>query len=1058
MKRIISCLVILLSFIPGLHSQSFDVELFKAIQARNIGPGGMSGRVTSIDVRQDKPSEIWVGTASGGLWKSESGGQTWTPVFDKEKVAGIGAVAIDQNKPDVIWVGTGEGNPRNSITGGFGLYKSLDGGRSWKLAGLEKTRHIHRIIIHPQNSDIVYAGAIGSPWGPHPERGVYKTTDGGKTWKQILFVNESTGVADMIMDPANPDKLFVAMWEHHRQPWFFKSGGKGSGLYRTVDGGENWEQITDRDGLPKGEIGRIGLAISKSKPDYVYALIESNKNAIYRSEDGGYKWSRRGTENIGDRPFYYADIFVDPSNENRLYSLFSRVNISDDGGMTFSQLLGREIHSDHHAWYIHPDNPSFMIDGNDGGLAITYDMGETWEHVMNLPVSQFYHINYDMETPYYVYGGMQDNGSWRGPAYIWSRNGIINTYWDFLQGGDGFDVVPVPGHPDMCYAMSQEGYVQRHNFRTGHSVNIRPVHPEGVELRFHWNAAISQDPFDPNTIYFGSQFVHKSTDRGDSWTIISPDLTTNDPEKQIFKESGGLTYDVTGAENHTCILAITPSPLKKDMIWVGTDDGNIQLTQDGGKTWTNMISRIKDYPSGCWVPQIVASGKNEGEAFVVVNNYRQNDYKPYLYHTTNFGKNWERLVDETDVWGYVLSVAQDPVEPDLIFLGTEFGLFVSIDAGKNWTQWKTGYPTVSTIDLKIHPRENDLIIGTFGRSAWILDDITPLRELARQGPGMLDRTLQAFEPPLATMAYNKSAPGYYFTGDSYFEGDNRQMGAMLSVYVKEGVKREEGSEAGNRPGNFRAGMGGDSGRRGPGNGQGKDSLSVQIFNDRSEMVREIKMVPEPGLNRFTWRFDTRGFKLPGGSNWRRRGGGDGGGPSVPPGVYTLKYKYKGDSTEVKLQVVPDPREPYDIDAKLARFEAIKPLIENLESLAKSMDKLNECKSAMETVKKLSTKEQDEQLKDATRSLKGKLDPLYEKLYGKQNQQGIVDESYMITQKLSRVYSIIWSDDPLNPTEEMVIDQSLKLCRETVSEIEDFISKNWTAYRTEVEKAGVSIFK
>jgi len=431
--KIISFALLFLITSGIVLSQKLDMDKLKDLKARSIGPAGMSGRVTSIDVVHNQSEIIFVGTASGGLWKSESGGVEWKPVFDKEKVASIGAVAIDQSNPDIIWAGTGEGNPRNSLNGGFGIFKSIDGGKTWKLMGLEKTRHIHRVIVHPTNSDIVYVGAIGTPWGPHPERGVFKTTDGGKTWEKVLFVNELTGAADLVMDPSNPNKLFAAMWEHHRWPWFFKSGGEGSGLYMTIDGGKNWKKLKDKDGLPKGELGRIGLAIARSNPKIIYAYIESKKNAIYRSVDGGYKWEKRGDNNIGGRPFYYAEIFVDPQNENRLYSLFSRVNISEDGGKTFSQLIGWNIHPDHHAWWIHPEDPDFMINGNDGGMAITHDRGKTWRFITNLPVAQFYHINVDNELPYNVYGGMQDNGSWRGPAYTWTSGGIINTYWDNLS-------------------------------------------------------------------------------------------------------------------------------------------------------------------------------------------------------------------------------------------------------------------------------------------------------------------------------------------------------------------------------------------------------------------------------------------------------------------------------------------------------------------------------------------------------------------------------------------------------------------------------------------------
>ena len=422
--------------IPAM-AQKLDMDKLKGMKARSIGPAGMSGRVTAIDVVLDDPSIIYIGTASGGLWKSTSGGIDWEPIFDDQPVASIGALAIDQNNPMVIWAGTGEGNPRNSQTSGDGIYKSIDGGKTWKMMGLKNSRNIHRVIINPQNPDIVYAAGIGTAWGENPERGVFRTKDGGKSWEKILYVDEKTGVAELVMDPENPNKLIAAMWEYRRWPWFFKSGGPGSGLHVTFDGGDNWEQRTDKDGLPAGELGRMGLAIAKSNPKIIYALIESKKNALYKSEDGGFKWSKVTDKNVSNRPFYYGEIHVDPNNENRIYNLHSRVTVSHDGGKTFQSLM-RGVHPDHHAWWIHPDDPSFLIDGNDGGMAISHDMGKSWRFVENLPLAQFYHINIDMETPYNVYGGMQDNGSWRGPSQVWRNGGIRNAYWEEVAFGDGF--------------------------------------------------------------------------------------------------------------------------------------------------------------------------------------------------------------------------------------------------------------------------------------------------------------------------------------------------------------------------------------------------------------------------------------------------------------------------------------------------------------------------------------------------------------------------------------------------------------------------------------------
>ena len=777
--------------------QEFTMDLLKDIEPRNIGPGGMSGRVTAIDVVTSDPNIIYAGTASGGLWKSTSGGIKWNPVFDNQVTASIGAVAVQQSNPSIVWAGTGEGNPRNSLNGGYGIFKSLDGGRTWTSMGLEKTRHIHRVLIDPTNPDIVYVAAIGSPWGEHPERGVYKTVDGGQTWNKILFANNRTGAADLVMDPTNPNKLVAAMWEHKRDPWFFKSGGEGSGLHITFDGGKTWTKKTDKDGLPKGELGRIGLAIAKNKPNIIYALVEAKKNALYKSTDGGFKWQKVNDKNdIGNRPFYYSDIRVDPENENRLYSVFTYVNVSEDGGNNFSQLMpaygvANGVHPDHHAWWIHPEDGDFMIDGNDGGLNITRDGGKTWRFIGNLPVAQFYHINVDNEYPYNVYGGMQDNGSWRGPAYVWKDQGIRNSYWQEISFGDGFDVVPDKDNSRYGWSMSQQGFVSRYDWITGNNYTVRPTHPDPkVELRFNWNAAINIDPFDNNTIYFGSQFVHKSTDKGNTWMVISTDLTTNDPEKLKQDESGGLTMDATGAENHCTVLVIEPSPLEKDMLWVGTDDGKVHITKDGGKNWTDISSNIKELPKGSWIVQIKASNKNKGEALLVANDYRRFNYAPYAFRTTDYGKSWKRIVNDNDVKSYALSIVEDPVEKNLMFLGTDDGLYISLNAGQNWQKWTKGFPTVSVKDLVIHPREHDLVIGTFGRAAWVLDDIRPLRALAKNQT-VLSQKVKLFDPPIAYQAAYQQPTGSRFGADAMYNGENKDYGAIMTYYLTVEEKKKE---------------------------------------------------------------------------------------------------------------------------------------------------------------------------------------------------------------------------------------------------------------------------
>jgi photosystem II stability/assembly factor-like uncharacterized protein len=761
MNRILTPLITLLLLSGMAFGQPIDVEQLKGLKIRNIGPAGMSGRVTTIDVVLSEPDIIYAGTASGGVWKSTSGGIDWKPIFDEEATQSVGALAINQYNPSVVWVGTGEGNPRNSHNSGGGIYRSLDAGRNWQLMGLEATRNIHRVIIHPDDPNTVYVAALGSIWGTNPERGVYKTTDGGETWEKILYVNESVGCADLVIDPSNPNKLIAAMWEYGRKPWTFNSGGEGSGMYVTHDGGKTWEERTEKDGLPKGKLGRMGLAIAPSKPNVVYALIEGEKeNAIYRSDDGGFSWKKRGTRNIGSRPFYYADIFVDSKNENRLYSIFSLVNKSEDGGKTFVTLLPYYgVHPDHHAWWIHPDDPNYIIDGNDGGLNISRDGGESWRFIENIPVAQFYHINYDMSIPYRVGGGMQDNGSWVGPSMALEAGGIRNSAWQEIFFGDGFDVVFHPTKKNMAYGMSQGGNVGLVDMETGKSTFIRPTHPDSVELRFNWNAAIAQDPFNDCGVYYGSQFLHKSLDCGQSWEIISPDLTTNDTTKQKQNASGGLTIDATGAENYTTITAIAPSPVDDKVIWVGTDDGNLQLTRDGGATWTNLAAKLSDARPGSWIPQIVTSDKNAGEAFIVVNDYRRDDWRPFVFHTADYGRTIKRIVDEKQVDGYAHAIVQDPEESNLLWVGTDRGLYLSIDGGQNWNKWMNDYPSVPTIDLKIHPREGDLIVGTFGRAAWILDDLRPIREIAKTKGEVLANAFRVFDAPDAYQFEARSYPG-----------------------------------------------------------------------------------------------------------------------------------------------------------------------------------------------------------------------------------------------------------------------------------------------------------
>ena len=1044
-----------------LGAQDFSTTWLKEAAPRNIGPGGMSGRITSIDVVGSDSDIMYVGTASGGLWKSTSGGVTWEPIFNDQVTASVGAVAIQQSNPDVIWVGTGEGNPRNSLNGGYGIFKSLDGGKSWKSMGLEKTRHIHRVLIDPTNPNIVYVAAIGSPWGVHSERGVYKTTNGGKSWKKILYVNDKTGAADLVMDPTNPNKLVAAMWEHKRDPWFFKSGGSGSGLYVSFDGGENWSKKTDEDGLPKGDLGRIGLAIAANKTNIIYALIESKKNALYKSEDGGFKWKKiNDKDDIGNRPFYYSDIAVDPQNENRVFSVFTYVNVSQDGGKNFSQLMpaygvDNGVHPDHHAWWIHPQDGSFMIDGNDGGLNITRDGGKTWRFIGNIPVAQFYHISVDNEFPYNVYGGMQDNGSWRGPAYVWKVQGIRNSYWQEIAFGDGFDVVPDLDDSRYGYAMSQQGYVSRYDWKTGNNYIVRPTHPEAnTRLRFNWNAAIGQDPFDNSTVYFGSQFVHVSKDKGQTWKVISPDLTTNDPEKQKQSESGGLTLDATGAENHCTLLVIEPSTVEKDMLWVASDDGRVHFTQDAGSTWNEVSKNIKGLPKGSWITQIKASNKNKGEALLVANDYRRFNYTPYAYRTKNYGKTWERIVDGADVESYTLSIIEDPINANLMFLGTDDGLYITLNAGKQWDKFDAEiFPTVSVKDLVIHPREHDLVIGTFGRAAWVLDDIRPLRALA-SSTGVIDNGMELFEPPTAYLAAYQQPTGSRFGADAMYQGTNRKYGAMLSYFVNPPVKKEKDTDKDEKDNDKDEAEKKES---------KKDSLTLMVY-DGARLIRTLKKkVPkEKGIHRWYWNMDEKGVSRP-----RRKPSKSKREPSgveVKPGTYRLVLSFGDEQSEQTIEVKSDPRltvDPANIDAV---YTASKELEGYTAAAASAVKQLAESKQTLADYKKLFKENKSDEMKALLKEMKSQtkaIDSLIALYIGKEDKrQGIVrnPESNVLTRIRNASRYIRSRQDGITATENKLLQHAKEELGVAIGQTNTFFKEVWPLLKSKIEAEDASRFK
>jgi len=1031
-------LLVFSSLSVAAFAQQVDMSIFHDMEPRNIGPAGMSGRVTSIAVDLNDTDNILLGSAAGGIFKSENAGHTWTPIFDNELAASIGDIAIYQKNPDIIYVGTGEGNPRNSQNSGWGMFKSIDGGKTWQHLGLEMTRQIHRVIVHPDNPDVVVIGASGATWGESAERGVYKTTDGGKTWKKVLYVNERTGVSDLVVDPSNPNKMLVGMWEHRRWPWFFKSGGPGTGLYMTNDGGDTWEKITN--GLPAGELGRIGLSFAPSNPKYVYAYIESKDNGVYRSTDGGYTWQRMskpGDSGIGGRPFYYADIYVDTKNENRVYSIASTVTVTEDGGRNWEMFApGNKIHTDHHAWWSHPDDPEFIMIGHDGGLNITHDRGENWWFADNLPLAQFYHLRVDNEFPYNVYGGLQDNGSWKGPSRTWFKGGIRNMYWQRLSVGDGFDVVPDPKNHLYGYAMGQAGGLLRYHTTSGQLTQIKPVHPDGEYLRFNWNAGINIDPFDQQTIYYGSQYLHKSSDYGKTWEIISPDLTTDDPEKQDLK-SGGLSYDVTGAEYHTTIIAIAPSPVEEGVIWVGTDDGNVQLTRDGGENWTNLIDNIKGVPANTWVPHILASRHKAGEAFVVFDDHRRNNWEPFVYHTDDFGKTWTRLVDESDVRGYVYTIEQDPEEPNLLFCGTEFGLYVSFDGGKNWNEWTNGFPTVPVSDLVVQPTEHDLVIATFGRAFWILDDIRPLREMAQRGTqAVMNKNLHLFPTPDAHLMIIGESIGYRDgkIGDALYNGENRPYGALISYYV-ENTNLQKPADAD------------------PFWNQAK----VEIL-DGNKVVRTFYDKPQVGVNRVNWNLRADGVRFPMRPEPSR--------PSAPPqgfevapGTYQVRVSY-GDASEIAYLVVKaDPRleniSDRDIAAKMKLFEEYESLVSEVTSM---MDELRAAQKSLNFLNEKLDAEDHSDLHKKVKDTQQTLKELMEQVTG-EDVQGIWSDPNTVTSQMFAANRLL--DHPLVPPSEnqrTQLKHFANAVEDFASDFNNFRKSHLQPLQQDVKAKNISIFE
>jgi photosystem II stability/assembly factor-like uncharacterized protein len=763
-------------------AQDYDAAL-KNLKFRSIGPAVMGGRLDDIAVVESDPRIIYIGAAAGGLFKTVNGGQTWTALFENQPNPSIGDIAIAPSNPSIVYVGTGEPNNRQSASWGNGVYKSMDGGATWTHLGLKETHHIGRIVVHPTDPNIVYVAAQGDLWGPNKERGVYKSTDGGATWTQTLYVDPDTGANDIAIDLQSPNILYASTYQHRRTVFGYNGGGPGSALYRSTDGGSHWTKMTR--GLPTGDLGRCGLDLYRRNTNIVYAEIEhATLGGVYRSEDKGVSWTRMSDTN--PRPSYFSQIRVDPNNDQRIWLGGVNIYFSEDGGKNFMQTRFARVHSDVHAIWIDPSNSDHMLSGNDGGIWVTWDAGRSWAHLNNIALAQFYEVSFDYQKPYHVCGGLQDNYSWCGPSSTTQQTGIGNEDWMTVQGGDGFYNRIDPTDPNIIYAESQDGNLSRRDLRTSEAKSIRPLedNDQAPRYRFQWNSPLMISPHDPHTIYYGGNHLFKSTDRGDTWVRLGEDLTTNQ-DRNKMTILGKVVDQITlsksdGVAAWPCITAIAESPVKAGVLWVGTDDGNVQMSRDGGKTWSNVVSHMMGVPKGGYVSRIEPSYKEEGTAYITFDNHRSADYAIYIYMTKNYGDSFTKITNGIPVdAGTVHVIREDPANMNLLFAGTEFGMFVSFDRGANWHQMKNGLPTVPVFDIQIHPRDHDLILATHGRAIWIMDNIQALEQLNSQ---ILSTDLKMFDtrPGIEWKMANYRG----FIGSAEYYTANAPSGVTIDYYAK----------------------------------------------------------------------------------------------------------------------------------------------------------------------------------------------------------------------------------------------------------------------------------
>ena len=936
----------------------WDSATISGLGARNIGSAAMSGRISAIAgrVEADGQTTLLVGAASGGVWKSADGGTTFRPIFDKQTSQSIGAIALDPNHPNTYWVGTGESWMRNSVSAGDGVYKTTDGGETWTAMGLPNSEHVAKIIVDPANSDTVYVCAPGRLWSDSADRGLYRTADGGKTWALTLKgANLSTGCSTLALDPQNPKRLIAGLWDFRRKGWTFRSGGEGpdapsgSSLYVSSDGGATWTDMKAKGGLPKGPWGREAVAFAPSDPKIVYAMVESARSALFRSDDGGATWTERDrSQNMVWRPFYFASLIVDPKNPERVFKTDLSLIASEDGGKSFSP-VAESTHSDHHAVWIDPTNTKHVVIGNDGGLWISTDGANRWTKTENLPVSQFYHVSVDNKDPYQVYGGLQDNSAWAGDSAY--PGGVTNGRWENLNGGDGFFVWPDPAAPEaFAYAESQGGALVRVNRKTLEGRDIQPKSDSKEKLRFNWNTPVAVSPNEIGTIYIGAQYLFRSRDHGQSWDKISPDLTTNDPQEQKQEESGGITVDNSAAEMHTTIYSISESPRQAGLIWVGTDDGNVQLTRDGGKSWTNLTKKV-GVPLASWVSWIEASPYDAATAYAAFDRHTFGDFAPYIYKTTDYGATWRRIAaPEQGLRGWANVIKEDPEKPGLLFAGTEFGLWVSPDGGARWAQFKGGdIPDVAVRDLAFQTRDHDLAIATHGRGIWIIDDLTPLRGLSAE---VLAKPL-AFLPSRPIQQRIESNGGWA-NGDAQFVGENPADGAVISYY---------------EPHRHLFGK-----------------IKIEVLDASGTLVDTLPASKRPGINRVVWTMRAPPPRVPPAAQVAF---GSTQGPRLLPGTYTARLTSGTDVLTTPVNITIDRRAAYDLKDRQAQFDAARRVSALFGRMTDLVARINAVRLGADA--RAAGLKDDDALKSGLTALSGKADALRKEIVATKEGGAITGE-------------------------------------------------------------------